>query len=106
MLGHERNAERLSRHAAEIRDATPEPELTPEPEPVPVPAVPAGASAPTAAASASGAASTPPQRVWVLDGRPRYHAQDCLIIKGQAAQPMALEEALEAGFQPCSLCSR
>ena len=46
------------------------------------------------------------RRVWVLDGRPRFHAQDCLIIKGQPAQPMPYDEAVAGGFQPCSLCSR
>ena len=30
------------------------------------------------------------RRVWVVDGRPRYHAQDCLIIKGQKSQTVPL----------------
>jgi hypothetical protein len=54
----------------------------------------------TAAASGSAA------RVWVVDGRPRYHAQDCLIIKGQKAQAVGFDQAVEDGFLPCSLCQR
>jgi hypothetical protein len=44
--------------------------------------------------------------VWVVDGRPRFHAQDCLIIKGQSAQSVGYEEAVADGFLPCSLCQR
>jgi hypothetical protein len=44
--------------------------------------------------------------VWVINGRPRYHAQDCLIIKGQPAQPVPFSQAVDDGFQPCSLCQR
>jgi hypothetical protein len=54
----------------------------------------------------AGAASGSARRVWVVDGRPRYHAQDCLIIKGQKAQPIPFDEAVEDGFMPCSLCQR
>jgi hypothetical protein len=57
---------------------------------------------PVSAAAASGSA----HRVWVVDGRPRYHAQDCLIIKGQKAQAVLFDEAVEDGFQACSLCQR
>jgi hypothetical protein len=42
--------------------------------------------------------------VWVIDGRPRYHLQDCAIIKGQDAEPIPYEQATEDGFMPCSLC--
>jgi hypothetical protein len=54
-----------------------------------------------AVATASGSS-----RVWVVDGRPRYHAQDCLIIKGQKAQSVPFDDAVEDGFMPCSLCQR
>jgi hypothetical protein len=40
----------------------------------------------------------------VVDGRPRYHAEDCLIIKGQSAQAVPLDQAEDDGFRPCSLC--
>jgi hypothetical protein len=42
--------------------------------------------------------------VWVIDGRPRYHLEDCAIIKGQDAEPIPWEQATEDGFMPCSLC--
>jgi hypothetical protein len=42
--------------------------------------------------------------VWVVDGRPRYHLQDCLIIKDQGAEPIPLAQATEDGFMPCSMC--
>lgn len=68
-----------------------EPEPAPEPEPVsqPVPAV--------APVGVEGA-------VWVVDGRPRYHRCDCLLVKGQSAVPVSRDQAVEDGFLPCSLC--
>jgi hypothetical protein len=66
----------------------PEPDRESEPEPEPVPG-----------AAAAGAAV-----VWVMDGRPRYHAQDCLLIKGQDAVSVTHDQAIEDGFRPCSLC--
>jgi hypothetical protein len=45
-----------------------------------------------------------PGQVWVIDGRPRYHLADCMIIKGQGAEPIPFEQATEDGFIPCSLC--
>jgi hypothetical protein len=45
-----------------------------------------------------------PNDVWVIDGRPRYHLQDCAIIKGQNAEPIPYQQATEDGFMPCSLC--
>jgi transcription initiation factor IIE alpha subunit len=44
--------------------------------------------------------------VWVVDGRPRFHEQDCLIIKGQPATRVSFDQAVEDGFKPCSLCQR
>jgi methylphosphotriester-DNA--protein-cysteine methyltransferase len=72
----------------------------PEPEPVPEPE-PEGEPEPVA-----DEASAQSREVWVIDGRPRYHAADCLIIKGRSAQPVSLEQAVQDGFQPCSLCQR
>lgn len=46
----------------------------------------------------------PDGRVWVVDGRPRYHLQSCLIIKDQDAEPIPLAQAAEDGFMPCSMC--
>jgi ABC-type nickel/cobalt efflux system permease component RcnA len=45
------------------------------------------------------------REVWVQDGRPRYHRQDCDIITGQHSQPIPLGQAAEDGFIPCSLCA-
>ncbi|HET8583661.1 MAG TPA: hypothetical protein VFL65_10430 [Jatrophihabitans sp.] len=93
----------------------PEPEPLPEPEPeavaqaAPEPVVTQVAPEPVSAVSqppVSAAASGSARRVWVVDGRPRYHARDCLIIRGQRAQPVLLDEAVEDGFVPCSLCQR
>ena len=46
------------------------------------------------------------RRSCTLCTRPRFHERDCLIIKGQNAQPVALDQAAEDGFKPCSLCQR
>ena len=45
-----------------------------------------------------------PDDVWVIDGRPRYHVQKCVIIQGQDAEPIPFDQAVEDGFMPCSLC--
>jgi hypothetical protein len=42
--------------------------------------------------------------VWVIDGRPRYHLADCLIIKNQQAEEIPREQAAEDGFMACSMC--
>ena len=44
-------------------------------------------------------------QVWVQDGRPRYHRQDCDIITGQESQSIPLGQATHDGFIPCSLCA-
>lgn len=46
----------------------------------------------------------PDAEVWVVDGRPRYHAQGCLIIEGQSAEPISRAEAARDGFMACSMC--
>ena len=67
----------------------------------------------SADAGADGADGTPPAAtdyaagpddVWVIDGRPRYHVQKCVIIQGQDAEPIPFAQAVEDGFMPCSLC--
>lgn len=51
-------------------------------------------------------ATTPgaPRDVWVVDGRPRFHLERCMIIKDQAAEPIPIGQATEDGFMPCTLC--
>lgn len=43
--------------------------------------------------------------VWVVDGRPRFHRSDCMIIQGQDTEPIPMAQASEDGFMPCSLCA-
>lgn len=74
---------------------------------------------PDGAAAADGAVAAPtpeppqavesaetrvPDTVWVVDGRPRYHLADCMIIKDQDAEEIPLEQANEDGFMACSMC--
>jgi hypothetical protein len=42
--------------------------------------------------------------VYVVDGRPRYHLQDCPHLADREVVPLPVPEAREAGFTPCSLC--
>jgi hypothetical protein len=42
--------------------------------------------------------------VYVVDGRPRYHLQDCPHLADREVIPLPVPEAREAGFTPCSLC--
>lgn len=44
------------------------------------------------------------QEVLVVDGRPRYHLDDCPHLRGRDPVGLPLSEAREAGFTPCSLC--
>lgn len=82
--------------------ATPAAALQPAPEVADdCTAVPAEHQQRRAAADAGDAADGD---VWVVDGRPRYHLSDCLIIKGQGAEPIPYPQATEDGFMPCSLC--
>jgi hypothetical protein len=70
------------------------------------------ADAETAVLAAAGGAdedaphdeASPRHDVWVIDGRPRYHLEQCAIIKGQEAEPIPWDQATEDGFMPCSLC--
>ncbi|HEY3715402.1 MAG TPA: hypothetical protein VGL39_12810 [Jatrophihabitantaceae bacterium] len=67
------------------------------PADTPTRAAQAAQAAEPAAADASGS-------VWVVDGRPRYHLADCMIIKDQEAEEISLEQAAEDGFMACSMC--
>jgi hypothetical protein len=42
-------------------------------------------------------------RVWVIDGRPRYHLAECRHLDG-SAEPISLSQAVEDGFTPCADC--
>jgi hypothetical protein len=92
--------------APEQAAAEPEPAVAGEPDPEPEPLAEAAPKPEAEPATASAAGSGEGRRVWVVHGRPRYHSQDCLIIKGQQAQPIPFDEAVEHGFVPCSLCQR
>jgi hypothetical protein len=62
-----------------------------------------GSPVPATAVTATGSLL---RTVWVVNGRPRYHGPDCLIIKGQGAERVPLDQAVDDGFKPCSLCQR
>lgn len=49
-------------------------------------------------------ATGPASTVWVVDGRPRYHLADCMIIKDQDAEEIPRDQATEDGFMACSMC--
>jgi hypothetical protein len=73
---------------------------TPRPDrAAPLGAAPSG----TAHADTTGADTTGAD-VWVIDGRPRYHREACLILKGQHAEPIPRAQADEDGLIPCSMC--
>jgi hypothetical protein len=94
-----------SDEAATDKPATDEPDAAPAAEPAAVAldkAQPAATEPEAAAPSAEPDAE--PSRVWVVDGRPRYHLQACMIIKDQDAEPIPLSQATEDGFMPCSMC--
>jgi hypothetical protein len=106
--------------AAPVSETVAEPVAVPASEPVAEAAQPEAAqpeaaqpeaARPEAVAAPSDVVTEPEpaaqavQEVWVLEGRPRYHRRDCLIIKGQQAQAMSSAQAEAAGFHPCSLCN-
>ncbi len=57
----------------------------------------------TADAGAAPAADL--DEVWVIDGRPRYHLGECSFLADKDAEPVPLQQAIEDGFTPCSICS-
>ena len=67
---------------------------------------PAGSDAATEVVDLEAPAIDPddPAAVWVVDGRPRYHARDCETLQSLPAEAIAREQALEDGFVACSLC--
>jgi len=42
--------------------------------------------------------------VLVIDGRPRYHVAGCVHLLGRESEPLPVDEAVDLGFTPCSLC--
>ena len=44
------------------------------------------------------------ERVWVVDGRPRYHWKSCAFLDFRESEPITLKQAVEDGFTPCALC--
>ena len=46
---------------------------------------------------------TGPQ-VWVADGHPEFHREGCSQLQGLDDEPIALSQALEDGFVPCTVC--
>ncbi|MCW2496484.1 hypothetical protein [Jatrophihabitans sp.] len=88
---------------AEPEPVEPEPEPVVEPEAVAEPEPVEPEPEPVAEAAAT-TTPGPPGDVWVVDGRPRYHRHDCLIIRDQDSEAIPLGQAVEDGFMPCSLC--
>jgi hypothetical protein len=77
------------------RDATVAPAGTAVAEqtaPVVVPPLPDGVGAGTAGI------------IFVVDGQPRYHLEDCPQLDLDVAEPLEVEEARETGFHPCPQC--
>jgi hypothetical protein len=77
--------------------------FTPCPDCRPDGAAPASTT-PIDSTASDASEAAPAGTVWVVDGRPRYHLQDCLTIKGQQAEAIPVEQAAEDGFMPCSMC--
>ncbi|NLU77512.1 hypothetical protein HCA58_03695 [Micromonospora sp. HNM0581] len=43
--------------------------------------------------------------VRVVDGRPRYHLDECPHLVGREHEPVPVGEAVELGFTPCAHCT-
>ncbi|GIJ21414.1 hypothetical protein [Micromonospora lutea] len=43
--------------------------------------------------------------VRVVDGRPRYHLDECPHLVGREHEPLPVAEAVELGFTPCAHCT-
>ncbi|MDG4765346.1 hypothetical protein O7632_14765 [Solwaraspora sp. WMMD406] len=46
-----------------------------------------------------------PVDVVVVDGRPRYHRDDCVHLMARDGEALPVGEAIELGFTPCGLCT-
>ena len=67
---------------------------------------PAGRAGPAAGVPGADAARVARMStsVMVIDGRPRYHLAGCVHLLGRDGEPLPVNEAVELGFTPCSLC--
>src|SRR5581483_10707751 len=45
-----------------------------------------------------------PDAVWVVDGFPDYHRENCPTLVGLPAQAVAHDQATEDGFAECGVC--
>jgi len=78
----------------------------------PAPAAAAAGSADAAdagevGANDAGSSGTTPKQVTVVPGVPRYHLEDCILIRFMAdgdLQKMTVQQATEAGCTPCRAC--
>ncbi|GIJ77762.1 hypothetical protein SAMN05443287_111142 [Micromonospora phaseoli] len=43
--------------------------------------------------------------VRVIDGRPRYHLDECPHLVGREHEPLPVAEAVDLGFTPCAHCT-
>ena len=77
---------------------------TAPPRPTPRPGLRRRAAEPEPAEEPAEEPAATPDTVWVVDGRPRYHLGDCMIIKDQDAEEIPLAQATEDGFMACSMC--
>jgi hypothetical protein len=75
-----------------------------KPRSKPASAQPGPADAPTSFFPPEGPSAPSELEVWVIDGRPRYHLENCAIIQDQNAEPIPYSQAADDGFMPCSLC--
>jgi len=60
-----------------------------------------------AGANDAGSSGTTPKQVTVVPGVPRYHLEDCILIRFMAdgdLQKMTVQQATEAGCTPCRAC--
>jgi hypothetical protein len=66
-----------------------------------------GADAEKAGANDAGSPDGSPKQVTVVQGVPRYHDEDCILIRFMAdddVQKMTVRQATEAGCTPCRAC--
>ena len=66
-----------------------------------------GADVEKAGATDAGSSEGSPKQVKVVQGVPRYHKEDCILIRFMAdddAQKMTVRQATEAGCTPCRAC--
>jgi hypothetical protein len=73
----------------------------------PAPGAAAAANAADAGPNNPGSSGTSPNQVTVVPGVPRYHLEDCILIRFMAdddLQKMTVQQATAAGCTPCRAC--